>query len=158
MPRLKASNLSREINERLEDAGITKNNVNVFLSENTIKEKEPFTKLFQKQSGVIFSAKPVTAKILMYFLCASSYGNYIEADVSDISLLTRISESSVKRAIKELIEMKVLLRDKDLNDKRRNTYYINPHMAWKGNPGDRIKSIEKLDKKDQLSLPFLENK
>jgi hypothetical protein len=85
-------------------------------------------------------------------LYTSMYGNFIEIDISQIAVINRMSEISVKRAIKELKEMDVIFIDKDLNDKRRNTYCINPMIAWKGNASDRVKSIDRRN--EQLKIDF----
>jgi len=72
------------------------------------------------------------------------YGNFIEADQKIIAQQTNLSIASVKRSIKELIKCNLLVCTPDMNDKRRNTYYINPHIAWKGNTGDRIRFIDEM--------------
>lgn len=156
---VKAENLSRGLDEILVGNGITNNMVKVYANVPELKEKDKFIKLFQEQAKIINNCKPITAKIFMYFLCECGYSDkegifpYIEVDVFTISRNTNTSESSVKRAVKELMEMGVLLLDKDMNDKRRNTYFINPTMAWKGNPIDRQKSLKKLNE-NQLKIGF----
>jgi DNA-binding MarR family transcriptional regulator len=161
MAEIKAVNLKREINETLEGNGINNNEIKIFLGDRKVKEQEPFIKLFQAQSNVVKYLKPVSVKIFHYFLCELQYGNYVEADIKAIALINDISQISVKRAIKELIEVEVIIIDKDLNDRRRNTYFINPYLAWKGNAGDRIKSVKKLEKEKQqltIGFPIEENK
>ena len=156
MAKIKATNTTRGIDEVLQGNGIVNNNVSVFVSDRKPKETEEFIKLFQKQLEVVRNCKPITVKIFMYFLCETQYGNYVEADIRAISLINDVSEISVKRALKELIELRVIIIDKDLNDRRRNTYMINPFYAWKGNAGDRKTSLKKIDQ-NQLMIGFPTN-
>lgn len=157
--KIKAENLSRGLDEILAGNGIENNQINIYTQLPGLKERDKFIKLFQEQAKIINNCKPITTKIFFYFLCECGYSDkegifpYIEVDIFTIAKNTNTSESSVKRAIKELIEMGVLLLDKDLNDKRRNTYFINPTMAWKGSPIDRQKSIKMLNE-NQLQIGF----
>lgn len=150
---LKAKNLERQVNDILVGNGITDNEIKLFVSGRGPREQESFIKLFQAQAKIINSCAPVTVKLFHYFLCEQAYGNYVEVDVKSISLILHISEISVKRGIKELFGLGVIRIDKDLNDRRRNVYFLNPYVAWKGNPGDRLKAIKKIDSEDnQLKL------
>ncbi|NCA22200.1 MAG: hypothetical protein EBS86_13805 [Crocinitomicaceae bacterium] len=156
MAQIKATNATRGIDEVLQGNGINGNDVKVFVGARGPKETERFVKLFQKQLEIVRRCKPTTVKIFHYFLCEMQYGNYVEADIKVIALINDVSEISVKRALKELIECGVIIIDKDHNDRRRNTYMISPIYAWKGNPGDRIKSLKRLDQ-NQLTISFPTN-
>jgi Fic family protein len=149
MAKVKNKTLEDEVRISMDKAGM-EGDVNIFIRGGQ-KEREPFIKLFQKQSEVINNCAPATAKVFLYFLQASQYGNYIEIDVKQISTIIDLSERTVKRSLDELIKKEVLLKWKDLNDKRRNTYFLNPLTAWKGNPTDRTKSIKALNP-NQLKL------
>jgi len=144
MAQIQSKIIKNEIAKTLTDGGVNADDVKVFFSRGQ-KEKEPFVKFFQKQAEIINSCKPATAKIFIYFLQASQYGNYVEADIKLISGIVSLSPLSVKRGIAELIEKNVIIKYKDLNDKRRNSYYINPFVSWKGNPSERIKVAKHLE-------------
>jgi Fic family protein len=143
--------MQEEIANTLSNNGVNSSDINIFIKDRRSKEKEPFVKLFQKQSEIINNCQPATSKLFLYFLQSTQYGNYVEADIKLISGIINLSERTVKRALKELIEKNVIVTYKDTNDKRRNCYYINPFAVWKGNPSDRQKSIKALNP-DQLLL------
>ena len=52
--------------------------------------------------------------------------------------------------------MNILVSVRDLADKRRNVYFINPLQSWKGPVVKRIQAVARLKEinADQLSLPF----
>jgi predicted transcriptional regulator len=151
MAKVKNKILEDEIENSVNKAGMEGGSVTVFVGRG-LKEREPFIKLFQKQGEIINNCAPATAKVFLYFLQASQYGNYVEVDIKQISSIMNLSERTVKRSLDELWEKEVIVKNKDLNDKRRNVYYINPLTAWKGNVGDRTKSIKKLVNANQLKL------
>lgn len=141
MARLKAKLIENGVENVLNENGMeSSKEVSIFIS-NKSKEKDVFIKFFQAQGAILNNCKPATVKLFNYFLIQSAYGNYVEADIKSISAITDMSERSVKRGLQELVDNGVIVRDKDLNDKRRNMYLINPHIAWKGNPSDRKKII-----------------
>jgi predicted transcriptional regulator len=151
MPEIKAKNIKEEIAKSLSNNGVNADNVTMFFSKGQ-KETDVFIKIFQKQMEIMNSCSGATAKVFLYFLQCAVYGNYVEADLKTIASVINLSLASVKRGLNELKELDVLITDKDTNDKRRNSYYINPLNAWKGNPGDRKKALNKFGK--TLELPF----
>ena len=66
------------------------------------------------------------------------------------------SSKTIVQGIKELIELNVVITLPDIQDKRRNVYYINPYQSWKGKVFNRLKAIKKFLELDpnQLTLPF----
>lgn len=108
-----------------------------------VKEREPFIKMFQKGMLVILNGiSPVGAKMLLYFMNESIYGNFVEIDQRKIQEKLSMSRTSVNKGIKELQSLNVIGILPDMNDRRRNTYSINPYVAWKGTPIDRQKAIK----------------
>jgi hypothetical protein len=129
---------------------------------NKLKEKDRFVKVFQLGlSYFIDNLTPSGCKLFMYFIAISEYQNYVEVDQQIMQKKLQIGRTALNKGLKELQEVNVIKIIPDLNDKRRNTYVINHYVMWKGNPGDRIRSIK--SKKDyflnpnQLSLELKEN-
>jgi hypothetical protein len=87
----------------------------------------------------------------------TGYDNYIGVDQETIQdELEYKSKGSVISAIKELKEQNIILSVKDVQDKRRNVYILNPYQSWKGKVANRIKAVKALQKENglQLDLPF----
>jgi len=113
-----------------------------------------FTMIFQVINVTLSKIlKPATCKILLYFLGKAEYGNFIPINVETIMEELEISESSVIRGIKQLQETHIIITTKDLGDKRRNVYFLNPHHSWRGTWKKRIEIMKKAPK-EQLSLTF----
>lgn len=160
MARIRANNVESKINDILVENGIEGNQVSVFVGRGK-REEDLFVKMFQKkqESEVLMSLHPSGVKLFCYVLLCMEYGNFIESDQSVMAQQTGLSLASIKRQIKELVKCGILIVTPDTNDKRRNTYYINPHTAWKGNPSDRarfIKQYEIVPPLIQTKLAFLD--
>lgn len=108
-----------------------------------IKEKEPFIKMFQKGLNIIImnGISPAGCKMFLYFMVESYYGNFVEIDQRKIQDKLGMSRTSINKSINELVQLNIIGIMPDMNDRRRNTYTINPYVAWKGNPLDRQKHI-----------------
>jgi DNA-binding MarR family transcriptional regulator len=127
--------------------------VSVHIQRDQAKYKgEPFTILFQKL-GVITakSIRPVTAKVLLYLCAAVEYGNVINKGSQQIAEELGFSQRNVLRALKELEDAKIIIREQNPTDKRLTSIYLNPYHSWKGNIDDRKLKIAKHDP-DQLDM------
>lgn len=56
----------------------------------------------------------------------------------DIIEKTQLKKSAITKALKKLVEVTLLIKDK----KARGIYYVNPLYFWKGKLSDRINSID----------------
>lgn len=127
--------------------------VSVFVSKDVPKFKgEPFTMLFQKLGIVTAKTiKPVTAKLLLYLCACVDYGNVVGKGTEQIAEELGYSIRNVQRALLELEELKIVIRDKNATDKRMSIIYLNPYQSWKGKPADRTKKIAEYDN-NQLDM------
>lgn len=142
MPKTTLKAFKSDISDLMEKHDI-KDDISIFRKTKTT-EKDAFIKVFQ--NGLEFFIEyltPAGCKMFMYFMVAAHYGNFVEVDQKKIQEKLKIGRTAVNKALKELQDLKVITILPDLNDKRRNTYMINHYVVWKGNPGDRIKSINK---------------
>ena len=122
------------------------------IKPNKLKEKERFVKVFQLGLNYFIDIlSPSGCKLFMYFISISEYQNFVEIDQKVIQAKLKIGRTALNKGLKELQEINIIKIIPDINDKRRNTYVINHHVMWKGNPGDRIKSIKK--RKDDFINP-----
>jgi DNA-binding MarR family transcriptional regulator len=95
----------------------------------------------------------VTYRVLFYFISLSQYENFVSIDIKSIAEDLRISEQSVKRATKQLVENNVIIKVVHPTDKRRLDYFLNPLAMWKGKTINRDKFIDKANKnKMQLDM------
>jgi DNA-binding MarR family transcriptional regulator len=96
-----------------------------------------------------------TYRVLFYFFSLSQYENFVSIDIKTIAEDLRISEQSVKRATKQLVEHNVIIKVPHPTDKRRLDYFLNPHASWKGKTINRDKFLDKA-KKDRMQLDMFE--
>lgn len=131
--------------------------VNIFKGRNYLKNEDDFIMLFQKVTEqAIRNLKPATAKIMLYMLCKLNWSNHIGVDQSTMAEECLISIPSVQRAIKELLDLHIIISIPDPQDKRRSIYLINPHSAWKGQEHKRKKAIKTLQGQLILPMPITE--
>jgi len=157
MPKLiQNTPLHDKIREGVIDSGMEGKNdtqVNVFIKRDKEKFDDDFTFLFiGKQNEIIRNISPIGAKVFLWFCCEMMYGNFVEILQKRLAILINVSESSLKRAIKELIDSKVIIPYKNANDTRQNFYIINPIHSWRGNAKERTKALKEINK--QMSIEF----
>ena len=143
--------ISNAITGEMEAANVK---VNVYVERDVPKLKgEPFTMLFQKL-GIVTAKKirPVTAKLLLYLCASVDYGNVINKGPEQIAEELGYSRRNIERALKELEELKVIIKDKTAVDKRMNIIYLNPYQSWKGKVIDRRKQIASYTDPAQLEM------
>ena len=93
----------------------------------------------------------VVFRVLNYFIALSQFENYVSIDIKSISDALDISEPSVKRATKQLVDDNIVLKVPHPSDKRRIDYFLNPMAMWKGKTMKRDKFLEKANK-ERLQL------
>lgn len=104
----------------------------------------------QKLSGRV-DYSPVVFRVLFYFISLSQYENFVSVDIKTISENLDISEPSVKRATKKLVDDNVVIKVPHPSDKRRVDYFLNPLGMWKGKTITRDKFINKA-KQNKMQL------
>lgn len=118
------------------------------------KDIEDFVMLFQKiTEQAIKNLKPASAKVMLYMLCKLQWSNHIGINQITMAEECDISKPSIARAIRELLELKIIITTPDPQDKRRNIYIINPYSAWKGKVKHRKKAIQSLQGQLSLQMP-----
>lgn len=90
-------------------------------------------------------------RVLNYFIALSQFENFVSIDIKTISESLDISEPSVKRATKQLVDDNIVIKVAHPSDKRRIDYFLNPMAMWKGKTINRDKWIRKA-KDNQLQL------
>lgn len=101
--------------------------------------------------------KPNACKVLLYLMSKTQYDNYVGVNQETIQEeLDYNSKTSVVNAINELKQLNIIISIPDVQDKRRNVYFINPYQSWKGKVAKRIDAVKKLNEfnSEQLELPF----
>jgi DNA-binding MarR family transcriptional regulator len=94
-----------------------------------------------------------TFRIMMYFFGLSQYENFVSIDVKSMSEDLDISEASVKRATKQLVDDNIIIKTIHPSDKRRIDYFLNPMASWRGKTLNRDKFLRKAnDNKMQLDM------
>jgi len=127
--------------------------VSVHVQRDTPKFKgEAFTMLFQKL-GVVTARniQPITAKLLLYLCAVVDYGNIVNKGPEQIAEELGFSRRQVGRGLKELIDLKIVVTQKNASDGRMVMIYLNPYQSWKGKVIDRKKYIAATDP-NQLDL------
>lgn len=98
-------------------------------------------------------------RILMYFFSISEYENFISVDVQTLSELLNLTTRSIKSGLKELEDNNIIIKIKNIRDKRRHDYFINPVVSWRGNSAtwDKTKKQIQVSNPNQLNLFGQEN-
>lgn len=93
-------------------------------------------------------------KILMLFFSKSGYENFVGMDIKTIMEdLKYKSETTVINGLNQLVKNNIIIKTTYVTDRRRNEYFINPIVAWKGNSFSRKKSVKTLqENKNQLDI------
>jgi len=136
----------------------------VFNVYNTIKPKKVYTPeyvaLFQDMASK-FSRDIILSggeyRVLFYLISLVGYQNFIGIDIKSIGENLGMHEKTISKVITKLVKYNIVIKMENLNDKRRNDYFVNMDMFWKGSPMDRSKVKKKLESKygkNVLELPF----
>jgi len=134
--------ITNSITGEMETAKVT---INVSRDRPKFKN-EPFTLLFQASTKIISrNITPVTAKMLIHLCSIVDYNNYIPQGKKEMANELGYSIRQVERALKELVEMKVLLKSEHPQDARMVMFHINPLQSWKGNVKERTKKISEYN-------------
>ncbi len=128
--------------------------VSIHISREMPKFRDKFTVLFQAVNcAMVKDIKPITAKLLLYFCSVVQYGNLIDRNMDEICEDLGYKRAQVSIAVKDLLNMKIIIKVPNGNDKRRNLFMLNPHQSWKGKAVDRAKKIAEYNPQ-QLLLDF----
>jgi len=119
--------------------------VGVFLKP---KKKMPIPNYAMIFQGVGMMAvkeiNPSSLAVFWLFICKLQWGTHVGCDQTTIAEETNLALPTVKKALKQLTEKNMILSYKDLQDKRRNVYVLNPLVVWKGESKERIKQMKKI--------------
>ena len=97
--------------------------------------------------------KPATCKLLLALYSISEMKNYISIDVNTLCEKLKMSRQSIHNGLKELKNHNIIIILQNINDKRRNDYFMNPTTAWRGSGEQRNKVITKMkDRGTQLEF------
>jgi len=80
--------------------------------------------------------KSGTLRVLCFILGTVDEKNRFVVEIKDIALYLKISDDTVSRAIKQLIEMNIICRVEGARDRSRyvlSDKILNPRVAYKGN-------------------------
>ena len=151
--------ISKQTNTEVSNAvkGIIGEGVNV--SVHLTKKKvqiEDYVMLFQEAVLMMLNGNmsKTMLKIFVYFLGKLKYSNHIGVDQKTIAEENGVSIDTVKPEMAKLIKMNIIVVYKDIQDKRRNVYIINPRVAWKGTVSERKKVIKRIIDQNQTALPL----
>lgn len=137
-----------------------KNGIDVSISVRPSREKLPPNVMVFQTFAYLSATQlaPSTCKVLMYLFSKTGYENYIGIDVKTLSEEVNMVSRTIIRALNELEENGIIVKIKNISDKRRHDYFINPYGAWKGNSFSRKKAITVLtsEAEGQINL-FGEN-
>ena len=127
--------------------------VNVYLKVQPQRPKlAPNVMVFQTMAFLCATKlKPISNKVLMYFISQSWFENTVGVDQVTLSEELNVTLRSIQRAIKELEDHGIIVIANNPSDKRRNDYFLNPIVAWKGNSLTRKTAMGKLTE-DNVNL------
>lgn len=121
--------------------------INISLNKKKRPPLPDFTMMFHATGMmVVKEISPASLSVFWLFLCKLPYSNHIGINQSTIAEETTLSVASVKRAVKELKEKKLIISYTDQQDSRRLVYMINPVIAWRGDNVKRMKKIKDVIK------------
>lgn len=132
--------------------------VSVYVKK-SIPKQSGFTMFYQDVNlELVKLLKPNACKLLLFLMSKTQYDNYI--GVNQKTIMEELGYKTLKSIVdglKELMGYNIVLVLEDVDDGRRNLYYLNPMQSWKGKVAKRIQNIKKLDREmpEQYRLPFL---
>jgi DNA-binding MarR family transcriptional regulator len=133
--------------------------VSVYIKKKVPKQSTYVMFYQQVNLELVKELQPNACKVLLYLMSKTQYDNYIGVNQETIQEeLGYSSIRSVQNALKELKALNIVITMNDLDDKRRNVYFINPYQSWKGKVAKRIEVVKRLAEAngEQLFLPFTE--
>ena len=151
----KLENIAQSVRDELGE----ETSVSVYVKKKVPKQSTYVMFYQQVNLELVKELQPNACKVLLYLMSKTQYDNYIGVNQETIQEeLGYASIRSVQNALKELKSLHIILTMPDLDDKRRNVYFINPFQSWKGKVAKRIEVVKRLAEAngEQLSLPFTE--
>jgi len=116
---------------------------------------DPFVRVLQEFAAAVINHdfSKNTYRVMFLFFSTCEYGNFVMIDIKTISEILQITERNTIQAVKILCENNIIIKVENVQDRRRNDYFLNPLAIWKGQTEDRRKSLKKLmDNETQLNL------
>jgi DNA-binding MarR family transcriptional regulator len=108
-----------------------------------LKDVEDFTMIFQAFiKDMVKVLSPAGCKVILKFFSLMQYSSHIGIDQKTLAEELELSIRSINGAIKELLNMSVIIGYADPQDRRRQVYIVNPHGAWKGDLNKRKKVLK----------------
>jgi predicted transcriptional regulator len=133
--------------------------INISLGKKKRPNMPDFTMIFHGVGMmVVKEITPAALSVFWLFLCKLPYSNHIGINQSTIAEETTLSIASVKRAVKELKEKKLIISYADQQDSRRLVYMINPVVAWRGDNLNRVKKVQEIVKSHPGQLRLFDGK
>lgn len=133
-----------KMKEEIELTGIEVAQVSIKIQSKKAK-MPPSTFVVQAMSQLIsMRLGNSSCRVLFFLLSQSAFANYVSIDIKAMSELMNLSRRSIIDAIKLLEVEGILVKIKNTMDLRRNDYFINPLVAWKGKSLERNKQISEL--------------
>lgn len=118
------------------------------------KRKSPFERHFtMNQDALKILAKELNHeqfKVLMMLLADLDYENYIQITQQDIADSLGMKKSNVSRAVKGLINLKIVLEGPKVG--RSKTYRLNEQFGWKGTIPNHNKALKKRMAQSGISV------
>lgn len=129
--------------------------VSVYVTRDVPKYKDAFTILFQGVNRAMVKKMTPASRGVLLFLCTiSQYGNVIDHSAAEIAEELGYGTRMIELALKELTELKVIIKAPNPSDKRKQLIVLNPYQSWKGKPAARTKAIADLTAINQTALEF----
>jgi len=114
---------------------------------------EDFTMLFHAVNIVLLKKiTPAATKLLLYLMVNMGYGNVVNRTIKQLMDELGYGRTQMWKALKELEEERVIIKEAWEGDMRESLIYLNPEQSWRGFPQDRQKTKRNLEDKAQLSL------
>lgn len=130
--------------------------IEVRISNKAKKKAKLPPALFVFQEFALYAAKnltPSAIQILMYFIGISEFENYVSMDILTLSEELNLHERQIIRAIQELTELEIIVKAKNVTDRRRNDYFLHPDAVFKGDSNKRIEMRLKMQEAGIISTP-----
>jgi hypothetical protein len=148
----------RKIVKDLQDNLGEDTSVSVYVKK-SIPKQSNYTMFYQDVNlELVKLLKPNACKLLLFLMSKTQYDNYIGVNQKTIKEeLGYKTLKSIVDGLKELMGYNIVLVLTDIDDGRRNLYYLNPMQSWKGKVAKRIQTMKLINKEnpDQMTLPFL---
>lgn len=141
----------RGISDVIKDKIPDTKSVKIIVAESKGK-LDPFIIVFQEFCNFVApKLSSAGLRVLIKLFGISGYECLIGIDQLTLAEEIKLSIRQIQNGLDELCKYNIIIKAKNVTDRRRNDYFINPMAAWRGRSLNRTEALKYLTK-EQLAI------